>query len=419
MESFLARDTRLSEKERRNLSILDAIRRGGEISRADISKSTDLNIVTVSNYVGKYIKNKLVFETGLDISTGGRRPELLKLNKQYGYSIGIDLGAPHLTIDTSIRAVIMDLSGTVVAEKSVKKEYCSFDKITEKVMDLTGDLTDSTGINIKDIKGVGVGIWGVMDRYKGTVRYAVEKEQIVSYTGLLNQLEMRFGVETVIEHDATLAAFGERWSGMGAGSSADNLIFMCSDSSCGIIIKGELYYGSSKSAGELNLNPPYSGDNEKVANCWESYEHGCCLRSRGIDLGVQEAARDLVKKLPDEGKGILQEAEGDIEKIDFDKVVSAAEKEDVPARQLIEEAGSYLGAKMAFLINLFNPEVVVVGRGVEKGGDIFFSAVRRSVKKWAYDETVKIVKILPTSIGDNVVATGAAGLVIQDFFAKV
>jgi len=136
MESFLARDTRLSEKERRNLSILDAIRRGGEISRADISKSTDLNIVTVSNYVGKYIKNKLVFETGLDISTGGRRPELLKLNKQYGYSIGIDLGAPHLTIDTSIRAVIMDLSGTVVAEKSVKKEYCSFDKITEKVMDL-------------------------------------------------------------------------------------------------------------------------------------------------------------------------------------------------------------------------------------------------------------------------------------------
>jgi N-acetylglucosamine repressor len=419
MEGFIARETRLSEKERRNLSILDAIRRGGEISRADISKDTDLNIVTVSNYVGKYIKNKLVFETGLDISTGGRRPELLKLNRQYGYSLGIDLGAPQLTIDSSIRAVIMDLSGVVVAKSSVKKERCSFDKMTEKVMDIAGDLIDSSGINLQDIKGVGVGIWGVMDRYKGTVRYAVENEQIVSYTGLLNQLEMRFGAPTVIEHDATLAAFGERWSGMGAGSTADNLIFLCSDSSCGLVIKGELYYGASKSAGELNLNPPYSGEGENPSNCWESYEHGCCMRSRGIDLGVQSRAREVVKDSPEEARAILNEAGNDVEKIDLEAIIAASEKGDALALQILEEAGSYLGAKMSFLINLFNPEVVVVGRGVEKAGDVFFSAVRRSVKRWAYEESVKIVKILPTSLGEDVVAVGAAGLVIQDFFAKV
>ena len=419
MESFLSRETRLSEKERRNLSILDAIRRGTEISRADISKVTDLNIVTVSNYVGKYIKSKLVFETGLDISTGGRRPELLKLNRQHGYSIGIDLGAPHLTIDTSIRAVIMDLSGAVVASKNIKKEYCSFDKLSEKVMDLAGDLVDSTGINQQDIKGIGVGIWGVMDRYKGTVRYAVENEQIISYTGLLNQLEMRFSAPAIIEHDATLAAFGERWSGMGAGSSANNLIFMCSDSSCGLVIRGELYYGASKSAGELNLNPPYSGDGEKTGNCWESYEFGCCMRSRGIDLGVQAAVRKTIQETPDTGAAILAEAGGNIDKVDLDTVIEAASKGDALAKQVLEEAGSYLGAKMSFLINLFNPEVVVVGRGVEKAGDVFFSAVRRSVKRWAYDETVKIVKILPTSLGEDVVAVGAAGLVIQDFFAKV
>ena len=73
MKDFIAREQRLSEKERRNLSILDAVRRGGEISRAEISKLTDLNIVTVSNYVSKYVKTRMVFETGLDISTGGRR----------------------------------------------------------------------------------------------------------------------------------------------------------------------------------------------------------------------------------------------------------------------------------------------------------------------------------------------------------
>ena len=163
----------------------------------------------------------MVFEVGLDISTGGRRPELLKINRQYGYSVGIDLGSPHLTIDASIVAVMLDLSGKVVAKEKVKKEKESFEKFTERVLDLVERLIEKSGVPGSDVKGIGVGIWGVIDRYRGMVRYAVEEEQIVSYTNLLSQLESRFGVSTIIEHDATLAAFGERWSGIGAGSSAD------------------------------------------------------------------------------------------------------------------------------------------------------------------------------------------------------
>ena len=419
MKSFVIKEERLSEKGRRNLSILDAIRRGGDISRADISKLTDLNIVTVSNYVSKYVKDKIVFETGLDISTGGRRPELLKINRQHGYSIGIDLGSPHLTIDASVNAVMMDLSGAVIAEESIKKEEESFEKLTEKVMDVAEALVDSSGVRLADIKGIGVGIWGVLDRYRGMVRYAVEDEQIVSYTNMLDQLESRFGTSTIIEHDATLAAFGERWSGIGAGSSAENLIFLCSDSSCGLIIKGEVYYGASKSAGELNLNPPYSGEETNSKSCWASYDYGCCLRSRGIDLGIQQMVKNILRETPQEDSLILEAAGGDVENIDFNAVISAAEKGDRLAKDALEDAGNYLGAKLSFLINLFNPEVVVIGRGIEKAGDVFFSAVRKSVKKWAYDEAVKIVKILPTSLGENVVAIGAAGIVVQDFFAKV
>lgn len=419
MKDLIMKEERLSEKGRRNLEILDCIRRGREISRADISKMTDLNIVTVSNYVSKYIKNKIVFETGLDISTGGRRPELLKLNNQYGYSIGIDLGSPHLTIDASLIGVILDLSGNIVAKEKVRKELESFDKMTNRVLDMTDALIKKSGIALSDIKGIGVGIWGVLDRYRGMVRYAVENEQIVSYTGLLSQLSNAFGVSTVIEHDATLAAFGERWSGIGASSSAENLIFLCSDSSCGLVIKGELYYGASKSAGELNLNPPYPGEVSSPGNCWTSYDYGCCMRSRGLDLGMPEKLRQELAKVKPESSMVLDLAGGDPDKIEFLTIVDAALKGDELARKTLEEAGEYLGAKLAFLINLFNPEVVVVGRGIEQAGDIFFSAVRRSVKKWAYDESVKIVKIIPTSLGEDVVAIGAGALVIQDLFSKV
>jgi predicted NBD/HSP70 family sugar kinase len=419
MREFIAKENRLSEKERRNLSILDSIRRGGEISRAEISKLTDLNIVTVSNYVSKYIKNKIVFETGLDISTGGRRPELLKLNGSYAYSIGIDLGSPHLTIDASIVGVLMDLTGKVVAEEKVPKEAESFEKLTERVLGMVDALIRKSGIASSDIKGIGVGIWGVIDRYRGMVRYAVENEQIVSYTTLLSQLESRFDVPTLIEHDATLAAFGERWSGIGAGSTASNLIFLCSDSSCGLVIKGDLYYGATKSAGELNLNPPYPGEESSPDNCWASYDYGCCLRSRGLDLGIPDRVRARLEEQSGKESVLLDSVGGDPGKIDFKAVIEAAEKGDEVAKKTLEDGGDYLGTKIAFLINLFNPEVVVVGRGIEKAGDIFFSAVRRSVRKWGYEESVKVVKILPTSLGDNVVAVGAGALVVQNLFAEV
>ena len=419
MRNFIEKEERLSEKERRNLSILDAIRRGGEISRADISKMTDLNIVTVSNYVSKYIKNKIVFETGLDISSGGRRPELLKLNNEFGYSIGIDLGSPQITIDSSIIGVVMDITGKVIVQEAIKKEEESFEKLTEKVIDLTNLLISKSGISLNKIRGIGVGIWGVLDRYRGMVRYAVEKEQIVSYTTLLDQLEAKFKVRTVVEHDSTLAAFGERWGGVGAGSTAENLVFLCSDSSCGLIIKGEIYYGATKSAGELNLNPPYPGEESNNNSCWSSYKYGCCLRSRGIDLGIQPSIKAFIKENENEITILKDKVNGDVDKIDFNMVIEAAEKGDELAKRALEEAGSYLGVKIAFLINLFNPEVVVVGRGIEKAGDVFFSSVRKSVRKWAYEESVKVVKILPTSLGENVVAVGAGGLVTQDFFAKV
>jgi len=418
MKNFIVKEDRLSEKERRNLSILDAIRRGGEISRAEISKLTDLNIVTVSNYVSKYVKNKMVFETGLDISTGGRRPELLKLNRQYGYSVGIDLGSPHLTIDAALVGVLMDTSGKVVATDKIMKEKESFEKMTERILDLVDNLISKSGVPASDIKGAGVGIWGVIDRYRGMVRYAIEEEQIVSYTAMLEQIENRFNIPTLIEHDATLAAFGERWSGIGAGSTAENLIFLCSDSSCGLVIRGDLYYGATKSAGELNINPPYPGKEAGPDNCWASYDYGCCLRSRGIDLGIPGRVKARLAEGGSEGSLILEAAGGDQDKIDFNAVIEAAEKGDETAKKALEDAGDYLGTKIAFLINLFNPEVVVIGRGIEKAGDIFFSSVRRSVRRWAYEESVKVVKILPTSLGEQVVAIGAAGLVIQDVFAK-
>ena len=80
----ISRSHTLTDREKRNIDILETIRKGGQISKTDISRQTGLNIVTVSNYVDTYVKGGLVIERGLDISTGGRRPTLVELNPNYG-----------------------------------------------------------------------------------------------------------------------------------------------------------------------------------------------------------------------------------------------------------------------------------------------------------------------------------------------
>lgn len=417
MENFIVREDRLSEKARRSLQILDSIRLGGEVSRADISKVTNLNIVTVSNYVTKYVKDRIVFETGLDISTGGRRPELLKLNSQYGYSIGIDLGSREVMHDAALVGIIMDISGKVLAEEKIKKQDEPFEVLSEKVLDIAASLVKKSGIQASSVKGIGIGIWGIIDRFRMSVRCPAEKEKIINYSNLVSRMKAKFNAPVFVEHDAALSAFGEKWAGFGAGSVAENLIFLCADSSCGFIIRGELYHGSTRNVGELSINFPYSEEKDEEVKCWAGSKYNCCLRSRGIDLGAISSFKAYFAKHPEEGMEILNRAQG-LENITFDIIADAARRGNAPAGKILKESAEYLGTKIAFLINLFNPEIIIIGRGIEKGGEVFFSDIRKSAEKWAYAESMRAVKIVPTSLGENVVAIGAGALVIQKLFSE-
>jgi len=408
---------RFTEKERRNLAILDIIRRMRQTSRAEISKITHLNIVTISNYLDDYISKNLVLEKGLDVSTGGRRPELLELNPKFGYAIGLDLGAPHITAETYVIGIMIDTLGKPIAKVKVKKEEESQEKFIQKISNLAGEVIAKSKIDKAMIKGIGIGIWGVLDRYKGSVRYAVEKGGVFSYTALQSVLEREYDLSSLVEHDASCGALGEKWMGLGLNTEAENIIYICSDSSCGLILNGELYYGASKSAGELNLNPP--SDGFKDISCWAKYDYGCGFRSRGIDLGILSRTKAYFSEKGAKPSRVMELADGKIDKITLSTIIEAGRQQDAVAVKILADAGDYLGAKIAFLINLFNPDAVVIGRGIEECGEIFLDAVRRSVKKWAYEESLKIARIVPTSLGEDSIACGGAALVMQQIFSKI
>src|SRR6185295_12286261 len=110
----LYKSDHLTDRERKNIILLDVIRRNGPIAKTDISRITQFNIVTVSNYVEHYIDQKLVVERGLDISSGGRRPELVELNSNWGNIIGVEIGP------MSLVAIISDMSAKVIHKLKVK-----------------------------------------------------------------------------------------------------------------------------------------------------------------------------------------------------------------------------------------------------------------------------------------------------------
>ncbi|MDD5680486.1 MAG: ROK family protein [Candidatus Omnitrophica bacterium] len=407
LKSGLFKYQMLSDKEKKNLLLLDIIIQKGPLSRTDISKETDLNIVTVSNYVNNYIDKGLVIEKGFDVSSGGRKPTLVELDASGGYAIGLDMGP----VDEL--AIMTDLSAKIIWKEKRKRPQGHMEEAIKVAAELLNDIIANSKVPREKIMAVGFGISGVIDEETGTVRDTDPTRGRT--TGSINSfrelVEQRFQIPVFIGNDATCAAFGEKR--LSLERNIENMLYVYSDVGCGIIIKGDIYCGAGGSAGEIQLSSELIKEEEAKSGSRELYY----LRPMGIDLGIVAKAKQAIE----EGVGtkILELANGKPAEIILSKVIKAAESGDKLAIDLIERAGVDLGTRIAYLINLFNPEVVVIGGGVEKAGELILEPIRQTVKKLAFQEPAARVRIIPSALGDEAVALGAASLVLREVFTQV
>src|SRR6185295_20235948 len=137
IKQILLKDRILTDKERKNLAILEVIRKNGPISRTDISKITELNIVTVSNYVNHYIKKGLVVEGELDESTGGRKPVLVELNPKAGYIVGVGLNMLNMV------GVLVDLESNVIKEIKRDRQPENSESVIQQMVELAKEVIET------------------------------------------------------------------------------------------------------------------------------------------------------------------------------------------------------------------------------------------------------------------------------------
>ena len=395
----------VQDRQRKNLAILELIRKKGPISRADISRALGLNIVSVSNYLDFYINKKMVLEVGFDVSSGGRRPELLELNPKSAYIAGVDIGPDR------IKAVVTDLRVNTISSAECARPDASIEDIPPYVIKAIDEAISKSKLDTKSIKNIGIGMSGIIDYVAGTI-HDTDPNRHRTKTGLVKfskTIEQKFYMPVYIGNDASCAAFGEKT--LNPSSDVDNLLYVYSDVGLGIVTQGEVYCGSSGCAGEIQLVFGSLQKDEK--SVMKEYVH---LRPWGVDLGtVAEAKKAIEKGLSTD---IVKLAGGDKNKITKEIIVEAARKKDRVAAQIVAQAGSNLGIRIAYLVNIFNPDIVAIGGGMERAGDVFMDAVKDTVKRFAFEEPASIVKIIPSILEDNVVVLGAAALAAREVFIE-
>jgi len=400
----------LSEKEKRNIDILEILRKHGPISRPDISKQMGINVVTISNYVDEFIRRNLVYEKELDVSEGGRRPVLLDLNPQAGFVIGVGLNLMNMV------GLLVDLKGNIVTKTQIVRPRASVKEISECVLDIVREILRRSKEHATNIKGIGVGIAGLVSKRDGSIHWPQKMDHYYTYASvdlpLKDLIEKEFNMPVLIENDATAACFGERWLDLAHGYK--NVLYMFSGVGCGIMINGEVYRGSSGYAGEVSI---YNYKEQDLFNC--AAGNDCFLKRWEMDLGIVEDVRQALARDKDKSVNFFKLTSSNIENVDLKSVFIAARSKESVAVSALERAAKRLGIKIASLVNLFNPQLVVVGGGLEEAGEDFLNKVNMTVKEWAFRESTDDLKIIYSELRENTVALGAASLVMQKIFAQL
>ena len=397
----------MTEREEKSFQLLELLRQRSPLTRTELSQGTGFNIVTISNYITEFIKHGLVLERGFDISTGGRKPVLVELNAKAGFAIGVDVG-PLGVPDAQVVLVLTDLRGQIVHRVAVPRLTDNVDRILQGLEEQIQDFLRSSPVETKRILGIGIGLPGIMDERAGTVRDLSRLGIRTNYISIRDQLETALHLPVLMGSHSILAGYGELR--LGLDRPVKNLIYLYSDVGASLILNGQIFWGSGGSAGAVGIFAPAEEDYLNwiksppfvMSNMWD-----LSLISQAQKL-VQEGHPTALQEVTQHGATPLS----------LSAVFETAQSGDPLSRELVEHAATQLGVRVACLVNLLNPEVVVIGGGIEAAGSLLFEPVWRAVKKYAYEEPASLVDILPAQLGENAVALGAACWMIQEVFIQ-
>lgn len=393
------------ELEPQEVSIVQTLREHGELSRTDLADLTGFSRAKITHVVGGLVDRHIIAEVGEGESSGGRRPRLLTFNSEFGYVVGVDMGA------TSLDIALADFNGHILErhyELADVREGA--ERILSRVTAIISDQIAKHGISPERIYGVGIGVPGPVEFSKGVLIVPPIMPGWEAYP-IREFIRNAFPYATVIvDNDVNVMALGEQRAGAGVG--VENFLFVKVGTGigCGIVAQGHIYRGSSGCAGDIGHIT--ADRNGPVCHCGNI---GCL---EAVAAGPPMAAKAMAAAKAGNSAILSRLMDAHEQQLTAEDVGIAAQQGDRAALEIIQDSGRIIGEVLAGLVNFFNPNVIVIGGGVSKIGGQFLVAIRRAVLHRSTPLSTRHLRIDYSEINEDVGVIGAIALTLEHQFVE-
>lgn len=386
--------TQQQTKEHNRNLVLQKLFEHERISRAEIARLTTLTRTTVSDIVADHISEGLVREVGLGSSLGGKSPMMLSLVADSRHVIGVDLAHDRFT------GALVDLRGRVIQEEEQPVPPRGGDAAVATVYEMLDKLVRSASA---PIVGIGIGTPGLVDAQMGVVVNAVNLGW--HRLPLRRLIETRYHVPVSVLNDSQAAAMGEYTFGE-AHAPRSNLVVINVryGIGAGIILNGEIFHGDGGGAGEIGHVVVVREGGSPCA-CGNLG----CLETVASTHAIVERARTLARHAK------VAALAGAPERITFDAIERAFAARDPLARQVVLEAGRFMGTAISSLVGTLNIRRIVLTGDLTRFGRPLLDTVMETLSHTMLARLVEGTRVDIGQLGERAIVLGACALILKDY----
>lgn len=403
--SYSHKSDRAHMKQTNQQLVLQLIQGRGPISRKDIAQISGLSPASVSGITGELIERGLVHEIGEAEGDGraGRRAVLLRLNPQAGFVVGVKFAIRAVTcVITDLDATVLHASETPLPVSDQGQQLFPPGAAIQVTIRAIEALLAQGQIERSRLLGIGVGVNGIVDAESGT-------SLVAPHFGwrdvpLAAPLAAHFGIPVYLENDARTLTIAEQWFGAGRGVEHFVTIVVGYGIGAGVVTNGQVYRGAQGGAGEfghivLQLDGPRCSCGKR--GCLEALAaEPAILRELQAALAAGQPSALATSPAPT-----------------LEDVAAAADTGDELAQRVLGAAGRWLGIGIANLVNVLNPELLIINGEAVRGGRWYFEPMEQAMRAHAFDGLAGSLRILTEPGGNEVWARGAACVVLSALFS--
>jgi glucokinase-like ROK family protein len=376
--------------------ILKLIKDFGPVSKADLSGYTQLTIPSVTDILSELEFFGIVQNIGHTSIKRGRFPALYQLNGKAMNFIGITIGS------TSIKAAIINLDSQILDWNSVP---LPLNPTPENVLNEVEELVNNFRKTDSQIYGIGLGMHGIVDFNKGISIYPPHLNW--DYFPIGEKLEKLLNLPVLVDNDCNTLSLAERWFGEGKDSSSFITVNIDYGVGAGVMIQDQLFHGVNFGGGQIG-HTIVSDDGPKC-----SCGNYGCLEAFASEPSI---VSDIVKKIKKGFPTKISEITQNLDFISIEHIYEAVEMGDELAIQTLKTAGRYIGIGISTLVNLFNPQKVIITGGILRAKDIVFQPLTDSVYQHSLKTNTNNLLLVPSKLGNYSDVIGASTLWVNEVF---